>query len=169
MENQTTTTKIALKWGAILGIVFIIFNTTMLVLGIQDSVNWLLYLLLGIGIYLSMNNYKTENQGYLSFGEGLGTGTMVSAISGLLVSAFSYVYMTFIDPTVTEQLLKRAELEMERKGYSDEQIEQALEYSKMFMSPSVLFVISIISVIFIGFILSLAIAAFVKKDKTIFE
>jgi hypothetical protein len=34
MENQTTTTKVALKWGIIIGIFSVVFSTLIMVLGL---------------------------------------------------------------------------------------------------------------------------------------
>ena len=77
--------------------------------------------------------------------------------------------MKFIDSSITDQILKNAEREMEKKGLPDDQIEQAMEYSKMFMSPGIMFVAGVFFTVLIGFILSLIIAAIMKKDKPVFE
>jgi hypothetical protein len=42
----------------------------------------------------------------------------MSAVSGLLSSAYSFVYMKFIDPSVMDQIFKKAEADMEKKGLS---------------------------------------------------
>ncbi|WP_026994601.1 DUF4199 domain-containing protein [Flectobacillus major] len=171
MENQTTTTKVALKWGAIVGIISIVYSTIVMVLGLMgnQAIGWLVYLIIGAGIFLAMSNYKKENGGFLSYGQGLGIGSMMSAISGLISSAYSFVYMRFIDATVVDQLLKKAQEDMEKQGFSDEKIEQALEMSKIFMSPGAMFVWGVLGSIIIGFLLSLILAAIAKKDKAIFE
>ena len=65
-------------------------------------------------------------------------------------------------------MLFRSE-EMEKKGIPDDQIDKAMEMSKMFMSPGAMFVLGLLGSILIGFILSLIIAAIVKKDKAVFE
>jgi Protein of unknown function (DUF4199) len=171
MENQTTTTRTALKWGVIIGIVNIIYSTGIMVSGQigNQALSYVVYIILGVGIYLAMSDFKKENQGFMSYGQGLGLGTLKCGIVGLISGAFSFVYMKFIDTTITDQMMKKATEEMEKKGLPDEQIDQAMEYSKMFMSPGVLFVFSIIGTIIIGFILSLIISAILKKDKAVFE
>jgi hypothetical protein len=77
--------------------------------------------------------------------------------------------MKFIDPTITDQIMKKAMEEMEKKGIPDEQIDQAMEMTKMFMNPGAMFVMGLLGTILIGFILSLIIAAILKKDKSVFE
>jgi hypothetical protein len=171
MENQTTTTRTALKWGVIIGVINILYSTAIMVSGQigNQLLSYFVYLIIAVGIYLAMNDFKKENHGYMSYGQGLGLGTLKSVIVGLIGGFYSFAYMKFIDPTITEQMMKKAVEEMEKKGMPDDQIDQAMEYSKMFMSPGVLFVIGVIGMLFIGFILSLIIAAIVKKDKSVFE
>lgn len=171
MENQTTTTRTALKWGVIIGIISILYSTATMVSGQigNQSLGYVVYLIIGVGIYLALNDFRKENLGYISFGQGLGLGTMMSAIIGLLSSFYSFAYMKFIDSSITDQILKNAEREMEKKGLPDDQIEQAMEYSKMFMSPGIMFVAGVFFTVLMGFILSLIIAAIMKKDKPVFE
>jgi hypothetical protein len=171
MENQTTTTRTALKWGVIIGIISILYSTAIMVSGQigNQALSYPIYLIIGVGIYLAMNEFKKENQGFMSYGQGLGVGTLMSAICGIISNFFSMAYMKFIDPTITEQIMKKAIEDMEKKGIPDDQIDQAMEMSKMFMNPGAMFVMGLLGTILIGFILSLIIAAIVKKDKSVFE
>lgn len=171
MENQTTTTRTALKWGVIIGIISILYSTAIMVAGQigNQALSYPIYVVIGVGIYLAMNEFKKENQGFMSYGQGLGLGTLMSAISGLISSFFSMAYMKFIDPTITDQIMKKAVEDMEKKGIPDEQIDQAMEMSKIFMNPGAMFIFGLFGSILIGFILSLIIAAIVKKDKSVFE
>lgn len=171
MEDQTTTTRTALKWGVIIGIVNILYSTAIMVSGQigNQTLGYAVYLIIGVGIYLALNDFKKENLGFMSFGQGLGLGTMMSAILGIISGFYSFAYMKFIDSSIPDQILKNAEREMEKKGLPDDQIEQAMEYSKMFMSPGVMFVAGVFFTVILGFILSLIISAIMKKDKPVFE
>ena len=171
MENQTTTTKVALKWGIIIGICSVVFSTLIMVLGMvaNQAIGFIAYIIIGIGVFMAMSAYKKENNGFMSYGQGLGIGALMAAVSGLLSSAYSFVYMKFIDPSVMDQIFKKAEADMEKKGLSPEQIDQAMEMSKVFMSPGAMFVWGVVGSIFLGFVFSVIIAAFVKKDKPIFD
>jgi Protein of unknown function (DUF4199) len=171
MENQTTTTRTALKWGVIIGIINILYSTAIMATGQigNQSLGYAVYLIIGVGIYLALNDFKKENSGFMTFGQGLGLGTMMSAILGLISSFYSFAYMKFIDSSIPDQILKNAEREMEKKGLPDDQIEQAMQYSKMFMSPGVMFVAGVFFTVLLGFVLSLIIAAIMKKDKPVFE
>ena len=171
MENQTTTTRTALKWGVIIAIISIIYSTAIMVTGQigNQTLSYVVYLIIGIGVYLSLNDFKKENLGFMTFAQGLGLGTMTTTVSSMISGFYSLAYMKFIDPSMTGQILKNAEREMEKKGIPDDQIEQTMEYSKMFMSPGVMFVVGVISTVIVGFILSLIITAIMKKEKPVFE
>ncbi|MES2517585.1 MAG: DUF4199 domain-containing protein [Bacteroidota bacterium] len=171
MENQTTTTRTALKWGVIIGVINILYSTAIMVSGQigNQTMGYAVYLIIGVGIYIALTDFRKENQGFISYGQGLGLGVLQSAIVGIISGFFTFGYMKFIDPSITDQMLKKAVEEMEKKGMPDDQIEQAMEYSKMFMSPGALFIFGLFGTILVGFILSLIIAAIVKKDKPVFE
>lgn len=171
MENKTTTTRTALKWGVIIGIVNILYSTAIMIsnqMGNQ-TLGYIVYLIMGVGLYLAMNDFKKENVGFMTFGQGLGLGTMMSTIVGLISSFYSFAYMKFIDSSIPDQILKNAEREMEKKGLPDDQIEQAMEYSKMFMSPGFMFMAGVFFTVLLGFLLSLVLSAIIKKDRPVFE
>ncbi len=171
MENQTTTTRTALKWGVIIGIVNILYTTGIMVSGQigNQTLSYISFLIIAVGVYLSLNDFKKENQGFISFGQGLGLGTMMSAISGIISNFYSLAYMKFIDPSISGQILKNAERELEKRGIPDEQIDQTMEIMKMATNPGVQFISGLFLVVFIGFVFSLIISAIIKKDKPVFE
>jgi hypothetical protein len=171
MENQTTTTRTALKWGVIFGVITVLYNTSIYVSGQIGNKNlgYIIYLIIGLGVYFAISDFKKENQGFLSFGQGLGLGTMMSTIMGLISSFYSFAYMKFIDSTLNEQMLKKIEQEMEKQGTPDDQIEKGMEFMKMVMNPGILFITGLLFVVFLGFILSLIVTAIIKKDKPVFD
>ena len=171
MENQTTTTRTALKWGVIIGIIFIVYNVIIWVSGQigNQTLTYFAYPVLAAGIYFAMKEFRGENQGFMSYGQGLGLGTMKGAIIGVLFGLFTLVYMKFIDTSLPNQMMKIAEKNMEKQGIPDEQIEQGMEMTKMLMTPSAFCVISVLTYTFLGFVFSLIIAAILKKNKPVFQ
>jgi hypothetical protein len=171
MENQTTTTRTALKWGVIIGIICIVYGIGILIAGQlgNKTLGYIAFVFVAIGIYLAINDFKKENQGYVTYGQGLGLGVMKSVIVGLLTSSSSFLYTKFIDPSIPDQTLKLMIQELEKNGTPDEQIDQMTEMLKMGLQPGVLFVSGIFLYLFFGFIFSLIIAAILKKEKSVFE
>ncbi|MEY4540444.1 MAG: hypothetical protein RLZZ306_2201, partial [Bacteroidota bacterium] len=164
-------TRTALKWGVIIGIICTVFGIGIMVAGQlgNKALGYLAFVFVGVGIYLAVNDFKKENQGFITYGQGLGLGTMKSAIVGLLASTSSFLYTKFIDPSIPDQTLKLIVQDLEKKGTPDEQIDQMTEMMKMGLQPGVLFVSGIFMYFFIGFVLSLIIAAILKKEKPVFE
>ena len=171
MENQTTTTRTALKWGVIFGIISALISTGTYVLGQVGNKNltYVICLIIGLGVFFSVKDFKKENQGFITFSQGLGLGTMMSTIMGLISSFYTFAYMKFIDTSINSQMLKLAEQDFEKKGIPDDQMEQSMEMMKMAFSPGVMFIFGLIFVVFVGFISSLIISGIVKKDKPVFE
>ena len=173
MNEQPSTARVALKWGLILGIVQIAFSAIIFLTDNfgNNALGSVAYLLILIGVVLAMRDFRTLNGGYMTYGQGVGTGTLTAAVSGLLSSLFSVFYMTFIDTNVMERIMDKSREQMESQGnMSDEQVEQAMEMVQKFQSPGILFVFGILGSIIIGLILSLIVSAFLRRDKpSVFE
>ena len=175
MENTSTpvsTTSIAVRYGLLTGIVSIIYAFMLLAANLeQNTALSLLSLLILIGgIFLAHKNYKDNNGGFMSYGQGLGIGTIVSLISGLLGSIFRYIYMSFIDPSAAQRAIDQARAKLEEAGtMSDAQIDQAVQMSQRFSSGPVGVAVGIIMSVIVGFLLSLIIAAITKHNRPEFE
>lgn len=169
MNNQTSTARVALKWGLITGITLIIYSTILYTLS-QTTNTWLsliIYAILIGGLILGMREYRLANEGYMTYGQGLGLGTQLAAIAGFLSSCFTVFYTQIIDTGFQERLTEQVREQMEEKGnLSDEQIDQAVEMMQKFQSPGLQFFFGLLGTILIGLIFSLVIAAFIRRNKT---
>lgn len=168
MNDQPSTTRTALKWGAILGLVLMAIT---LIMYLTDQSTNPLFSGLTLGavvalLVLAMRDYRTLNGGYMTYSEGLGIGALLSAVAGLLSSAFSTFYNVVIDPTVQQRAMEQAREKMEAQGnMSDESIEQAMEWSQKLQSPGFTFIAGIFGTVIVGFLLSLIVAAFIRRNK----
>ena len=165
--EKPSTARIALKWGLITAIVIIIYTVILYMTGLfrNPSLSWLSFCILLIGIVMATREFKALNNGFLSFGEGLGVGTLMSAVTGLIGSIFSYIYINMIDTTIMQQMSDLQREQMEAKGMSSEQIDQAMEIAAKFTSPGLLFLFGVLGYIFFGFIFSLIVSAIMKHTK----
>jgi hypothetical protein len=139
----------------------------------QESVGWISgiwSLLLSVTVlFLCLREYREQNKGFISYGQGLGLATLSGVISGLVAGAFNYIYIQFIDNTVMQRQLDLARERMEDQGLSASQIQSAEEVTSLFMNPGVQFVVVVITSLIFNFLLGLIIAAVVKREKPIFE
>jgi hypothetical protein len=170
-DNQPSVMSVALKYGFITALVAIVYSLILLISDLNDN-GWLAavsYMILIAGILLAMKQYKAINYGYMSYGQGLGIGTIVSAIYGVLSAIFMWIYTSFVDPEYMERQLLKSEAEMLERGMSQEQIDAAMEMTQSFQGPVMLIVIGTLSAIIMGFIFSLILAAIMKNNRPEFE
>ena len=167
MENKATVPSLAIRYGLITGLVLIIYSAVLQITGLATNqvLGYVSYLFLIGGIIMAIKGFKNSNDGYMSFAQGLGLGSILSGIAGLLSAIFMYVYIKFIDNSFIEKIQEIQIAAMEEKGMSDEEIDQAMEIAGKFMTPEIMFIFGILGMLFIGFILSLIISAIMKNEK----
>ncbi len=169
-ENAYTAPTIwskGLKGGLITGAVLVVYSLASFITespALQSASGWVSFFSLVVGIILTHKAFKADNGGFMTYGQGLGTGSVLGAVAGLLSGIFSFIYLNFVDSTVLQRQMDEARLKLEDQGMSDEQIDQAMQFSEMLTTPSMLFVFSILGTLFFAFILSLIISAFTKKN-----
>ncbi|MBA4850034.1 DUF4199 domain-containing protein [Emticicia sp. BO119] len=165
--EKPSTARIALKWGIITSVVVIIYSVVSFMTGLfkNSATSYISFLFLLVGIILALKEFKTLNNNFIGFGEGLGVGTLMSAVTGLVASIFSFAYIMFIDTTIMQQMADLQREQLESRGMTQEQIEQAMEMVSKFTSPGMIFIFGVLGYVFFGFIFSLIVSAVLKKDK----
>jgi len=171
MEESVSTARIALKYGVLGAVVIMVYTTILNVLDLSQNklLSTLSFVFMIVAIVMAMKDFREQNKGFMSYGEGLGLGTLLAAVLGFLGSMFSVFYTKFIDPNLMANAMNKAREDLEAKGMDDAQIDQAMELSQNMMSPGILFAMGVFMYILTGFILSLIIAAILRKEKPVFE
>jgi len=166
-QQQLSISKTAVKYGVIFGIVGIAYNLLANITqfsldyqGINMTISTAIPIVL---IIIALREFRAQ-QGYLSFRQGFSLGMLTSLIYSLLVSLFSYIYMKFIDPGMMNLIKERQVEEMEKRGYDEATIEQSMKTMEFMMSPETMLFISVLGGVIMMAILSLIIAAIMKKD-----
>lgn len=164
MEENTSVKSIGFKYGLIFAIISIaVFLVQVMAEASEFGGVWLEMLILIAGITLAHREYKKRGTGSMSYGTGLGIGTIVAATAAVISSLFTYIYVRLINPAYLEQTRQLQIEAMEREGMEDEQIEMVLQFYE-YLTPEVVGLIAILTTVFFGFILSLIISAFTKND-----
>jgi hypothetical protein len=161
--------KPQVKYGLLVGIAaFAIFAATTAAIAERVSIlNYVWILVLAIGIYFSAKETK-ETTGYLTFGRGLGIGTLTSLIAGACDGILKYIYYKFIhhssivtiQQSVMDQLEKNPNIQSNPDQYN-----LSKKITLMLVSPGGMAFGNIIWTVFVGFMLSLIIAAVLKRDR----
>ncbi len=171
MQEQPTVARVALKYGIITAVGSIIYNTILIIAeqNQNQALSSLGLIILVVGMVYAMREFKSGNDGFMSYGQGLGIGTLVSAISGLLGAAFMMFYTQFIDTNFTQRMLDNTRADMENRGMDDAQIDTAMGFTEKMMSPGIMFAVGVFASIVIGFIIALIVSAIMRRNKPVFE
>jgi hypothetical protein len=178
MENQKTSPSlIMLKWGAIGGLLSFIFTLITKYTGLEDDfsetlgwVSTIFTLLINVTILvLALREVRSENDGFMTYGQGLGSSALLGAIWGVIAGGFNYIYLQFIDQGVIQKQLDLARERLEEQGLTESQIEDAEKITKMMMGPGVQFVIVVLVTILFMFILGLIVSGVLKREKSVFD
>ena len=164
--TQPTVKSIATKWGLINGLIGIIFFVIVDFAGMagNQALSWVGVIIFAVLLVLAHKEFKAEGDGFLSFGQGLGIGTLIAVISSTMSSAFTFFYVSFINPNMIETIRDRSIAEMEESGNSQAEIDQAMPFLEMFISPVAMTIIGLLAGIFFGFIASLLVTIFTKNQ-----
>ena len=163
--EKATVKSVSMKWGLILGVVSIaLFIVYVLIDVIGESwVSWIGLIPLILVVVLAHKEFKDDGNGFMSYSQGLGIGTLVSLYSAIVSSAFNFIYVKFIDTEFTANLMEKIEMQWEEAGMTDQQMDAARGFTETMMSPVVGFFIGIVFAVFFGFIISLIISAITKN------
>jgi hypothetical protein len=138
----------------------------------QATNNWLSsigYILFIVVIVLAHKAFKEGGDGFMSIGQGLGIGTLLSVIGGTLSSIFTFIYLKFVDDSMLQMIRDKQIEAFEAQGMDDAQIEQAMEMAGKFSGPVAILIMGIVGSALVGFIISLIISLFTKKANPALE
>ncbi len=169
MTEKPSTSRLALKWGAILGLVLMLYSSLGYTANLMTNSAFgsLPLILIIAGLVLAMREFRTLNGGFMTFGEGVGLGALTTAVSGLLSNLYSVFYTNVIDPGLMGRVMDQTRDQMEEQGkMTDEQIDQTMEMMKMFQSPGLQIIVGVLGSIIFGTLLSLVIAAIMRRQNT---
>jgi len=164
------TRKFGMNYGALLGGCLVLVSLIIWILGIDEQksvVPSILNNLLIIGfIIYSISLYRDNfNNGFISYYEALKLGTTVAFFSSVLVAFYTFIYITYLNPEMLDNILNMTEQSILQSSpeISDEELDLALEMTSRFTQPHWLMIMGVLSGTFMGFLYSLVISFFLKK------
>jgi hypothetical protein len=172
MENKPSLFQHTMTWGAITGIILIVYSLVLYLAHqtYNQALGFLSYILLIAGIIIGSIAYRDKVLGgFISYKDAFVTGLLITIFAGILSSFFSFILIRYIDPSVVEQAMAQAEEKLINRGMSEDNIEMAMEKSREFMGSPVMVLIGLLSFAFIGTIISLITAFIVKKEASPFD
>jgi hypothetical protein len=169
MENKNTSVFYnGLVWGAILGLVGIIYNVIlyMLDMNLNQAMGYLGFLITIIVLIIAIRSFRDNVRGgVLPFGPAFSFGFVVILVSGVIGIIYAYILWTVIDPDIIGRMKDMQMEKMLEKGLPEEAVDQAMEISGKFTTPLMMTIFGLLSSVFFGTIIALIIAAIFKKDE----
>jgi hypothetical protein len=158
-------------WGGILGLALIGISLVLYLLDMTEAkwAQWVSYAVIAAITYVGTQAKRTANGGFITYGQGLGTGVGIAFFGSVMVAFYTFVFFNFMDPDMLEELILRAEDQMYDQGMPDEQVEMAMTYTRKFMAPIPMALMVILTYCIVGLIISLITSAILKKEDTSFE
>lgn len=171
-EKSTSSFKFALTYGLLTGAAIIVLNLVFYVIDLPiDSpiVKWSPYLLFIGGMVYGAHIYKNEiGNGFMSYGKAFGVSYFIAIIAAIIAAIYTFIFVSYIDPSVITQALELAEQNMLDQGtMSDAQIDTALGITERFMNPIMMSIMAFVMNAIVLAIVSLIASIFVKKEEGI--
>jgi hypothetical protein len=173
METQKCSLlKSSMNYGLITGLIVIVYSLILYFTGLHlnQTMGYLTIAIIAVCIYFCSKQYRdTINNGAITFGQAFSLGILIGIFTAILLSFFTFLELTFIDPTIVDKQLEIMQEKLLTKGLSEDQVEQAIIMSKKWMTPGKMFIMSILTFAFYSAIISLVTSALLKKDKNPFD
>ncbi|KPK87226.1 MAG: hypothetical protein AMS27_03175 [Bacteroides sp. SM23_62_1] len=169
MEQKNTSILVnALIWGTIIGLISVVYSVVLYMFDqtFNQALGYLGIIILLAGLILGIRNYRDNVlDGILPFGKAFGFSMLIVVISALIGSIYGYLLYTVIDPDLMEKMLDLQTDRMLEQGLTEDQVEQALQFSRRLMNPIFLMISGFVVNILMGVVISLIIAAIFKKEE----
>jgi hypothetical protein len=168
MEDQSkTVTKDAMNWGLYMGLALVLNGVVFYVMGkpFSEGTGYLSYLIMIGGLCWAMWSLKEYmgNSG-MPYSKALGFGTLLSLFASLIVAFYTFVLYKIVDPGLIGKFLIFLEEKLLKAGTPENQIDTMMNFYKKFLTPLTLSIGQVFSLTLLGFIFSLIIAIFFKRQ-----
>lgn len=165
-QRKSGAGAIATKYGLILGALSFVVFLAMILTGSRQSWLWTVIVtaLLVALMILGHQEFKRTHDGMMTYGQALGSGTLLATVAALVRCIFMYVYVKYINTGFFAAALRMQREAIEKRGVTGEQAQRAMSLTAPLMTPVGLAVMSLISGVIGGFIVALIVSVFTQKS-----
>jgi hypothetical protein len=167
MEQEVNAWKTNLTNGLIMGSVGIVYSLIIYVLDLTfNPYQGYAGMVIQLGVlYFLLKSYRDNiRHGQITYGQSVGAGVIIYLYYGIIISLFTYLLYTVIDPGLVKKSLAFAEESMVKKGVPQAQIDAGMALTSKIMKPAITAVFSLFGSLFGGTIISLIVSIFIKKE-----
>ena len=167
MEHHSSIWKVNFSSGLIMGLIVVVYTLIIYFLDLMFNVyqGYMLYLIQIIGLYILIKNYRENHKnGYISYGQAISSGIIISVYTAIIYAIFIYILYAFIDSDLINKQLAAMEETFIKAGLPQNFIDSGLEMQKKFLHPILYAPARLLSNFIGGTIISLVVAIFVRKE-----
>ncbi len=108
---------------------------------------------------MAVKKHRDEDLGgFITFGRAFGVGFLVTLVISAITAVWVYFYFGFIDPDMATAIMENS---LAQQGIEDDAM---IDQMKFWFSPGAMAIYGLIGSLFFGAILSLIVAAVMKKN-----
>ncbi len=160
---QSTQFQHTVKYSLYTGGAIILFLLLIYVFGMMNNPrmpNIALFMFVA-GIFISVKRYRDhENGGVLSFGRAYGTAVLTCVFTGIIWAFYEYILYKYLSPGLLETRIE----EMQELWLNSGVSEDLIELQSRLFTPFVMGISYLFSAAFWGSVLSLPLAAMLKRE-----
>ena len=127
--------KVGVKWGLIVGVASVaVAILQMEAIGISVKLNAASVLMGALGLLitvggtvLTLRDYRTQNEGYMTLGQGFKTGMVMFAISSVISAIYNWVAFKFLHPNLSEEMVNATMAQLEATPGAQEEMLEMME------------------------------------------
>ena len=167
MDQNVNPWKANLTNGVIFALIGIVYSLVIyfMDLSFNKVQGWIFMVVQIIILYFLIKSYRDNYKfGYITYGQALGAGMIIFLYYAVIMALFTYILYTFIDPDLLDKQLAFTEEEMLKRGLPEAAVEAGMKVQQKIMRPAVMAPLSIFGSMIQGLIMSLIVAAFVRKE-----
>jgi hypothetical protein len=167
-EKQNSLGMHTLIYGIGTGAALIVLSLILYVsnLYMNEILGYLAYLILIAGmVFGSLQYRKVQLKGFMTYGQAFSANFLIGLFASIVSVIFFFFYLKYINTGLIDEILVKVQSKMEAKAgnMSQEQMDQAMMWTKRFLTPVWMVVWGLLGYAFWSAIFALIIAIFIKK------
>ncbi len=161
----------ALFYGLVLALANIVLSLASYFLGFQTDriaqepwIGLLGIVVMVVILWLGIRAKRAEaKDGSLAYGRGVGGGTLISLYAGLIGMVYSFIHLTFINPSYVDYRIDVARQKWIQLGLKDAQMEVSEKVLRFAFAPVPFSILTLLMTVSFGVVIALIVAALLKR------
>jgi hypothetical protein len=164
-QRAPSISRIATKYGLIQGVLsFLVFLGPTLA---HVEPSWvgtaITTVLLIVLMVLAHREFKRTHDGMMTYSQGLGSGTLLATVAAVVSAVLMFIYVKFFNTAYIPHLLEIQRAALQERGIKGAQLDQAMWFTSIVMTPVGIVISALISGVIYGFIVALIVSIFTQK------